>query len=80
VFSPVGHARWLAAHIRADRADAKVEVVLKYDAAHFNSVEILPDILTWVKATTGSERLRVKGARQPAFSAQRHDAGVILAD
>ncbi len=69
VFSPVSHARWLAAHIRADRADAKVEVVLKYDAAHFDAVEILPDVLTWVKEPTGQngcgsrERISLRSLR-----------------
>jgi pimeloyl-ACP methyl ester carboxylesterase len=68
VFSPVSHARWLADHIRNGRDDAKVEVVLKRDAAHFDAVEVLPDVLTWIKGSVGSERLRVEGPHQPAFS------------
>ena len=63
VFSPVSHARWLADHIRANRADANVQVVLKYDAAHFDAVEILPDILTWVKEATGQNGI---GSRERA--------------
>jgi pimeloyl-ACP methyl ester carboxylesterase len=69
VFSPVSHARWLADHIRCGRDDARVEVVVKPDAAHFDAVKILPDILTWVKGTVRSEGLRVEGAHQPAFFA-----------
>jgi pimeloyl-ACP methyl ester carboxylesterase len=68
VFSPVSHARWLADHITAGRDDAAVEVVLKPGAAHFNAVEVLPDVLTWVKDNAASsERLRVDGAHQPSF-------------
>lgn len=67
VFSPVSHARWLADYIGADREDAKVEVVLKRDAAHFDAVEALPDILAWVRDTAGrSEGLRVNGTHQPS--------------
>jgi pimeloyl-ACP methyl ester carboxylesterase len=67
VFSPVSHALWLADHIRSDRDDAMVQVMLKPDAAHFNAVEVLPDILTWVKNTAKSEGLRVDGAHEPPF-------------
>jgi pimeloyl-ACP methyl ester carboxylesterase len=67
VFSPVSHSRWLADHIRNGREDAKVSVVLKPDAAHFDSVEVLPDILTWIKGAASSERLGVDGPHQPAF-------------
>ncbi len=80
VFSPVSHARWLADHIQSGRADARVEVVLKHDAAHFDAVEILPDILTWLKDIGGSERLRVEGAHQPPFAAQCPDARVVFTD
>jgi pimeloyl-ACP methyl ester carboxylesterase len=68
-FSPVSHSRWLADHIRADREDARVEIVLKRDAAHFDAVQVLPDVLTWMKGFAGSERLGVKRAHQRAFSA-----------
>jgi pimeloyl-ACP methyl ester carboxylesterase len=68
VFSPVGHARWLAHRIRDDREDAAVEVRLQSGAAHFDAVEVLPDILTWVKDTAErSEGLRVDGTHQPSF-------------
>jgi pimeloyl-ACP methyl ester carboxylesterase len=59
VFSPVSHARWLADHIRAGRRGACVQVVLKRHAAHFDAMEVLPDILAWMKDARGSERLRV---------------------
>jgi pimeloyl-ACP methyl ester carboxylesterase len=60
VFSPASHAQWLADHIRAGRDDARVEVLLQPDAAHFDAVKVLPDVLTWVKNATGkSEGLRV---------------------
>jgi pimeloyl-ACP methyl ester carboxylesterase len=68
VFSPVSHARWLADHIKCGRGDARVEVELKPDAAHFDAVEILPDILTWIKNAVRSERLRIEGPHQPALS------------
>jgi len=32
-------------HIRANRDDAPVQVVLKRHAAHFDAMEVLPDIL-----------------------------------
>jgi pimeloyl-ACP methyl ester carboxylesterase len=73
VFSPVSHAQWLADRIRNGHDDATVEVVLKRGAAHFDAVEVLPDILAWVKDAAGrteagrSEGLRVDGAHQPSF-------------
>jgi len=67
VFSPVSHSRWLADEIRNGREDARVSVVLKPGAAHFDAVEVLPDILTWIKDVIASERLRVDGTHQPAF-------------
>lgn len=69
VFSPVSHARWLADHIRGGREDARVSVVLKRDAAHFDAMQVLPDILTWIKGVPASERLRIEGAHQAAFFA-----------
>lgn len=68
VFSPASHARWLADHIRAGRDNAPVEVVLERDAAHFDAVEILPDVLNWLKDASRSEGLRVEGTHQPALS------------
>jgi pimeloyl-ACP methyl ester carboxylesterase len=41
-FSPVSHARWLAARI--PYAEIRVETT----AAHFGAVEVLPKILTWL--------------------------------
>jgi pimeloyl-ACP methyl ester carboxylesterase len=59
VFSPVSHSRWLAECIQAGRNDALVEMVIKPDAAHFDAVQALPDVLGWVKRVNGSERLGV---------------------
>ena len=59
VFSPPSHAQWLADHIRANRDHAPVQVVLKRDAAHFDAVEVLPDVLIWMKGVGRSERLGV---------------------
>jgi pimeloyl-ACP methyl ester carboxylesterase len=42
VFSPVSHSRWLGAQI------PDVMVVVKSDAAHFNALDVLPDILLWL--------------------------------
>ncbi|MBG0826237.1 alpha/beta hydrolase [Planomonospora sp. ID67723] len=42
VFSPVGHARWLGRQI----PDATV--VIQEGAAHFGSLRVLPDVLTWL--------------------------------
>jgi pimeloyl-ACP methyl ester carboxylesterase len=77
VFSPVSHSQWLADRIRRDRDDASVEVVLERDAAHFDAVKVLPDILTWIKT---SERLRVERAHEPAVPAQRRDMRMIFSD
>jgi len=44
VFSPVSHSRWLGARI----PDAMV--VVKSDAAHFNALDVLPEILQWLIA------------------------------
>ncbi|GAA3442258.1 alpha/beta fold hydrolase [Planomonospora venezuelensis] len=42
VFSPVGHARWLGRQIPG------ATVVIQEGAAHFGSLHVLPDILTWL--------------------------------
>lgn len=42
IFSPVSHSRWLGARI----PDAMV--VVKSDAAHFDALSVLPDILQWL--------------------------------
>ena len=44
MFSPVSHSRWLGARI----PDAMV--VVKSDAAHFDALSVLPDILQWLIA------------------------------
>jgi pimeloyl-ACP methyl ester carboxylesterase len=44
MFSPVSHSRWLGARI----PDAMV--VVKSDAAHFDALSVLPDILPWLIA------------------------------
>jgi pimeloyl-ACP methyl ester carboxylesterase len=43
-FSPVSHARWLAARIPGARIDVQP------GTAHFGAVEILPEILSWLTA------------------------------
>ncbi len=48
-FSPVGHTRWLAARVR----DSEVHV--QSGTAHFGAVEILPEILDWLKARQAAE-------------------------
>ena len=47
VFVPVAHTRWLADRIPGARA------VVHPGAAHFGSLEILPDILSWLVSTDG---------------------------
>jgi pimeloyl-ACP methyl ester carboxylesterase len=44
MFSPVSHSRWLGARI----PDAMV--VVKSDAAHFDALSVLPDVLQWLIA------------------------------
>jgi pimeloyl-ACP methyl ester carboxylesterase len=79
VFSPVSHSRWLADHIRGARDDAQVKMVIKPDAAHFDAVEILPDALSWVKRTVGSERLGIERPHQPAPGAKRQNIRMLFA-
>jgi pimeloyl-ACP methyl ester carboxylesterase len=45
VFSPVSHARWLAARIPS------ATVVVQAGAAHFGALDVLPDILRWLSAS-----------------------------
>ena len=49
IFSPVGHSRWLGARI----PDAMV--VVKSDAAHFDALSVLPDVLQWLIADPAEE-------------------------
>jgi pimeloyl-ACP methyl ester carboxylesterase len=65
VFSPVAHTRWLAQQI----SNADVDLRVQPGAAHFNAVEVLPRVLAWMKRGTCSERLRIEGTHQTAFSA-----------
>lgn len=62
MFSPVAHTEWLARTIPG--ATLKVQP----GAAHFEAVEILPSVLTWMKDPQRSEGLRVQRANQPALS------------
>jgi pimeloyl-ACP methyl ester carboxylesterase len=62
MFSPVAHTRWLAKTIPG--ATLKVQP----GAAHFEAVEILPSVLTWMKDPPRSEGLRIQRPYQPALS------------
>jgi pimeloyl-ACP methyl ester carboxylesterase len=42
VFSPVGHAQWLADQIHT------ASMLIQPGAAHFGAVEVLPDMLSWL--------------------------------
>jgi len=44
VFSPVDHSRWLGRQIPGAR------VVIQEGAAHFGSLRVMPDVLTWLSA------------------------------
>jgi pimeloyl-ACP methyl ester carboxylesterase len=44
VFSPVGHAHWLAERIPS------ATVVIQAGAAHFGALDVMPDILRWLAA------------------------------
>ncbi len=62
MFSPVAQTRWLAKEIPG--ATLKIQP----GAAHFEAVEILPSVLTWMKGRHRSEGLRVQRVHQPALS------------
>jgi len=62
VFSPLSHTQWLAKMIPT------AQLHIESGAAHFNTVEILPKLLTQMKAGRTSEGLRVERPHQPAFS------------
>ena len=53
VFSPVTHTEWLAGKVPG--AVMKVQP----GAAHFEAVEVLPQVLGWLKGARKSERVRV---------------------
>ena len=46
VFTPVGHAHWLARQIPA------AELRIHYGSGHFGAVEVLPDMVQWLGART----------------------------
>lgn len=50
VFSPVGHTYWLEEHIKG------AEVEVEDEKGHFDAVETLPRILTWVAGKMDEER------------------------
>jgi pimeloyl-ACP methyl ester carboxylesterase len=50
VFSPVGHTYWLGEHIKGAEVDVEDE------KGHFDAVETLPRILTWVAGKMDEER------------------------
>jgi pimeloyl-ACP methyl ester carboxylesterase len=65
VFSPAAHTRWLAAQIPSEYCT----VEMPPRAAHFGAVEVLPQVLAWLKSKSmlaettpprASERLRVE--------------------
>lgn len=45
-FAPVNHSRWMASRI------PNAEVRVQEGVAHFGAVEILPDILGWLAASS----------------------------
>ena len=59
VFSPANHTRWLAQQIKG----ARVEV--QSGAAHFNAVEILPKVLTWISGIARPEKQVATTGRRP---------------
>ena len=72
-FSPVDHARWLAAQI----PDAELQ--LQAVTAHFGAVEVLPSILSWLAAWRDEPTRHDEPARpapeRPAFAAVRTAVG-----
>ena len=67
VCSPVAHTHWLARHIPEEQRDVEISEGM----AHFDAMEILPEILVWAKGSTSSEGLRIKRPHQPALTSQR---------
>jgi len=52
-FSPVGHARWLAAKIPTSI------VIVRSDSAHFGAFDVLPDVLAWLAESGQASSARV---------------------
>jgi pimeloyl-ACP methyl ester carboxylesterase len=61
VFSPVGHTRWLARQMPTSF------LAVQDDAAHFGAIEVLPNVLAWIKDPDCSEGLGIEDADQPAL-------------
>jgi pimeloyl-ACP methyl ester carboxylesterase len=79
VFSPAAHTRWLADQIPAEYRT----VELQPGAAHFDAVQVLPRVLTWLKSMSAesarprvSERLRVERPYQAPTRAHYVDRRV----
>ncbi len=49
VFLPVTHTQWLSQQIENGHHPGNVLVDIQPDAAHFDAVEILPEVLVWIK-------------------------------
>jgi pimeloyl-ACP methyl ester carboxylesterase len=49
VFHPVSHTQWLSRRIQDGHADSKVLVDIQAGAAHFGAMEVLPEVLVWIK-------------------------------
>jgi pimeloyl-ACP methyl ester carboxylesterase len=85
-FSPISHTQWLHDEIETS------ELRVRSDAAHFESIKILPEILGWVldkvneapvatAASNGSsERLWDDPAEETSVGADRGDVGVFSSD
>lgn len=58
VFSPVGHTYWLQDRIKG----AEVEVEVEDEKGHFDAVETLPKILTWVAGKMNEKRRAARPA------------------
>jgi pimeloyl-ACP methyl ester carboxylesterase len=61
VFSPVSHTRWLARQMPTS------VLAVQDDAAHFGAIEVLPNVLAWIKDPACSEGLGIEDADQPAL-------------
>jgi pimeloyl-ACP methyl ester carboxylesterase len=61
VFSPVAHSHWLARQMPTS------VLAIQQDAAHFGAIEVLPNVLAWIKDPGCSEGLGIEDAGQPAL-------------
>ncbi len=75
-FSPVEHTHWL----RGQLVNAKVTVDIQPNAAHFTAVQVLPEILAWLRdpepapSTHGDSR-DARGANSPGAKPVRAKTG-----